>query len=139
MKALLGCTVVSLLFLAGGDADAIKKDLKLLEGTWKVESLEDAQGKKQEFEGATLTFKGDQFEFKKDSEAKKGKVKINPAGKPKEIDIIPEDKDQPLQGIYQIEGATLKICVNDEPMGARPNELAAKDKNMLVILKRVKE
>jgi uncharacterized protein (TIGR03067 family) len=138
MKTLLAGGVLGLLLL-GGDADAIKKDLKLLEGTWKVESLEDAQGKKQEFEGATLTFKQDKLEFKTATETKKGSIKINPAGKPKEIDIRPEGKDEGMQGIYQIDGATLKICVNDDPTGGRPSEFAAKDRYIMVVLKQVKD
>jgi uncharacterized protein (TIGR03067 family) len=144
MKTLLCCGLVAILVLAGGgaeggDAEAVKKDLKALAGKWKVESFEDGQGKKQEFEGATLAFKEDNLEFTKDNETKKGKIKINPAGKPKEIDVMPEGKDDAMLGVYQIDGETLKICLTHEPGGARPNELAAKERWVLVVLKRVKE
>ena len=50
-----------------------------------------------------------------------------------------EGRDDPMIGIYQIDGQTLKICITDEPGGARPNEFTAKDRWVLVVLKRVKE
>jgi uncharacterized protein (TIGR03067 family) len=143
MKTLLCCGLIGMLVLTGGGVqggdDAIKKDLKALEGKWKVESFEDGQGKKQEFEGATLAFKDDNLEFTKDNETKKGKIKVNPAGKPKEIDVMPEGKDDAMLGVYQIDGETLKICITDEPGGARPNEFTAKERWVLVVLKRVEE
>jgi len=146
MKVLLSLGVLGIAALvvvaagaaAAGDAEAIKKDLKALEGTWKVESFENAAGKKDDFVDATLTFKGEDIEFKKGGETKKGSVKINPAGKPKEIDIKPGDEET-VQGIYAIDKDTLKICITEDPTAGRPNEFAAKDKNVLVILKRVKE
>jgi uncharacterized protein (TIGR03067 family) len=142
LKLLCGCGLIGILVVAGvgaGGDDAVKKDLKALEGKWKVESFEDGQGKKQEFEGASLAFKEDNMEFTKDNETKKGKVKLNPAGKPKEIDVMAEGKDDAMLGVYQIDGETLKICITDEPGGARPNEFTAKDRWVLVVLKRVKE
>jgi uncharacterized protein (TIGR03067 family) len=140
MKALLSCGVVGFLVLVGGDADAVKKELKALAGTWKVESFEAADGKKAEFEGALLTFKDDNMEFTKDGETKKGTVKVNPAGKPKEIDIKPEDKNDPIPAIYQIDGATLKFCLAmGEANVARPNEFTAKDNWIVVVLKKEKQ
>ena len=52
--------------------------------------------------------------FKKDNESKKGTFKLNPAGKPKEIDISPaEENAKTLEGIYVIEKEnTLKICLS---------------------------
>ena len=140
MKALLSAGLVGVLVLtgaAGEDNEAVKKDLKALAGKWKVESFEDGDGKKQEFEGATLAFADSNLEFTKDNETKKGKIKLNPAGKPKEIDVMPEGKADAMLGVYQIEGDMLKICITGEPGAARPNEFAAMERWVLVVLTRV--
>src|SRR5688572_12281253 len=103
MKTLLSAGLVGVLVLtgtAGEDNEAVKKDLKALAGKWKVESFEDGQGKKQELEGATLAFTGGNLEFTKDNETKKGKIKLNPDGKPKEIDVMAEGKDDAMLGVY---------------------------------------
>jgi uncharacterized protein (TIGR03067 family) len=141
MKTLLSCGAVAFLAIAamaGGD-EAVKKDLKLLEGAWKIDYVEHADGKKEELNDASVTFKGEQLEFKKGNDTKKASIKINPAGKPKEIDIKPEGKEEAMVGIYKFEDAHLKICVTEEPNAARPNEFVAKDRWMLVVLKRAKE
>jgi uncharacterized protein (TIGR03067 family) len=140
MKTLLAVAAGFVLLVAGQDNDAaIKKDKELLQGTWKIESLENEQGKKEDLQGATLTFSGDKVEFKKGDELKKASYTINPAGKPKEIDLKPEDKDITMQGIYRIEKDTLTICMVQGPNAARPTEFTAKEKCALVILKRDKQ
>ncbi|MCI0683626.1 MAG: TIGR03067 domain-containing protein [Gemmataceae bacterium] len=145
MKKLLAVTVGMLLLngalAVGQDEDAaVKKDKELLKGLWKFESFETQQGKKDDFADATLKFSTDgKIEFSKGGEQKKATYKINPAGKPKEIDLKPEDKDHAMQGIYRIEKDTLTICVCEGQNVARPTEFEAKDKNVLVILKRVKD
>lgn len=139
MKAILGLGITGLLLVAGGDAEAIKKELKALQGKWTIESFEDGQGKKAEFEGATVEFKDRQMAFTKDGETKKGKITLNPAGKPKEMDIKAEGKDEQMLAIYQLEGDKLKMCVSDDPTAGRPRDFAARDRNVLVILKRAKE
>ena len=142
MKALLSSGILALCVVAaasGGGDEAVKKDLKALEGAWKFEYVEHATGKKDDLNDATLVFKGEQMEFKKGDEAKKATIKINPAGKPKEIDIKIADKEETMLGIYTIEDATLKICITEEPGAARPNEFAAKERWVLVVLKRVKQ
>ena len=141
MKALLA-TAVSLVFLAGAQNDdaAVKKEKELLAGVWKIASFESQQGKKEDFEGATLEFKADgKAEFTKGGEAKQATYTINPAGKPKEIDLKPEGKDEAMRGIYRLEKDTLTICIVENPNVGRPNEFAAKDNYVVVTLKREKK
>ena len=120
----------------GADDAAVKKDLKALAGRWKIDSLENPQGKDPSFEGVPVVFQEVDMEFTKDGETKKARIKINPAGKPREIDITPEGKDEFLPGIYAVEGKTLKLCLMMDPNGARPNTFEAKEKQVLVVLKR---
>lgn len=136
MKALLA-TAAGLVFLVAATAQdndaAIKKDLKQFKGTWQFESLETADGKQDDFEGATLMFDGAKIEFKKGDETKKATFTINPAGKPKEIDIKADDKE--MHGIYKFEKSKLTMCIC-EATDARPSEFAAKDTHALITLKR---
>jgi uncharacterized protein (TIGR03067 family) len=140
MKVLL-TVAAGLVFLATAGAQdndpAIKKDKGILKGTWKFESFETAEGKKDDIDGATLSFDADKIEFKKGDEIRKGTFTINPAGKPKEIDFKADDKD--MVGIYKIEKETLTMCVCLEPNQARPGAFAAKEACVLVTLKRLKE
>ena len=141
MKALLAATV-GLVFLAGGQNDdaAVKKEKELLAGVWKITSFESQQGKKEDFEGATLELKTDgKAEFTKGGEAKPATYTINPAAKPKEIDLKPEGKDEAMRGIYRLEKDTLTICIVENPNVGRPNEFAAKDAYVVVMLKREKK
>jgi len=127
----------------GGD-DALKKEQAALQGVWKVISLETPNGKQDDVAGATLEFDKEvkNLTFTKGGETKKGTVKLNPAGKPKEIDIVPnEDANKKMEGIYVLEKDTLKICVCPEGSGdGRPSEFAVKEgkKYVLLTLERAK-
>lgn len=145
MKTVLAAAAGVMMLVTSGvvigqnDDAAVKKDKELLKGLWKFESVETQQGKKDDFADATLKFAVDgKIEFSKGGESKKATYTINPAGKPKEIDIKPENEETKL-GIYRIEKETLVICIAEGNNEARPTEFAAKDKSILVTLKRVKE
>jgi uncharacterized protein (TIGR03067 family) len=64
--------------------------------------------------------------------------KLDPTKKPKAIDVVLQDK-KTGQGIYSLEGDTLKIChgESDDP---RPSEFESKEgsRNTVVVFKRVK-
>jgi uncharacterized protein (TIGR03067 family) len=142
MKTLLavGVSGIFALLAVAQDEGAVKKEMELFKGTWKFESVEGEGGKKEDLGDATLTFSNDgKVEFKKGNDAKKATYKINPAGKPKEIDLKPDDKDESMQGIYRLEKDTLVICIVEGANAARPTEFAAQGRNMLVTLKRLKE
>ena len=144
MKRLLAAAtlivITGSLALAQNDDAAVKKDKELLKGVWKLESFETQQGKKDEFEGATLEFKLDgNAEFTKNGDTKRATYSINPAGKPKELDLKPEGKDDAMLAIYRIEKDVLTICIVEGAGNARPNEFAAKDRNIVVTLKREKK
>jgi uncharacterized protein (TIGR03067 family) len=141
MKALLA-VAASLVFLVGVGAQdndtAVKKDKERFKGTWKFESIENAEGKLDDFDSATLSFDGDKLEFKKGDEVKKATFTLNPAGKPKEIDFKSDDNKE-MAGIYKFGKDTLTMCICLEPNQARPTEFAAKNASVLAVLKRVKQ
>lgn len=137
--ASVGMFLLSVSLVLAQDNDAVKKDKALLKGTWKIDAFETSQGKKDDLQDATLTFEGDKIAFKKGDDTKKGSYSINPAGKPKEIDLKAEDKEEAVLGIYKVDKDTLTLCIAGGPMAVRPTEFEAKDKSVLITLKRVKE
>ncbi len=126
---------------AQGDEATLKKEKAALQGAWKIVSLETATGKDAKVEGAILDFDkdGKNFTFTLNGDTKKATFKLYAAGKPKEIDIISPD-GKTLEGVYQIEKDTLKICLATDINDGRPNEFATKEgKNfVLIVLERVK-
>src|SRR5437868_308419 len=106
------CAGVSLVSAAGQD-DA-KKDLAALKGTWGITSAE-KDGKDVTDKAVTLTFDGSKVIVKKDAKILfEGSYKIDPAKKPKTIDVVQESegdaKGKTIPGIYILDGDSLKIC-----------------------------
>ncbi len=124
-----------------GDDAALKKEKAALQGVWKIVSFETPDGKNDDLVDATFEFDkdGKSITFTKGNETKKGTFKLNPAGKPKEIDISPSDENKTFEAIYQIDKKTLKLCLSTGNDG-RPNEFAVKDgkKYVLVTMERAK-
>jgi uncharacterized protein (TIGR03067 family) len=141
MRGLLTLAASFLSMMAAGAQDndaAVAKDMGLFKGTWNFESFETDQGKQDNMGSATLSFDGGNVEFKKGDETKKGTYTINPAGKPKEIDLK-TDTNEHFQGIYKFKQDTLTMCLTKGPDQARPTEFTAGDGRVLMTLKRAKE
>jgi uncharacterized protein (TIGR03067 family) len=144
--SLLTAVAVGLLVGAGVPAGQRKKDKAALQGVWKVVTIEHGQTKKEDNEGHELVFKGDEFTLRKgDQTIFKGKFKLDPAKKPKQIDLdITEDVKnksvgQTAEGIYALEKDRLKCCIMEPGSGgARPTEFSAPEgtKQVVVTLKR---
>jgi len=125
-----------IVFAAQGDEAALKKERAALQGTWKIVNLETAKGKDNNAEGATIEFDkdGKNLVFTHNNEAKKGTFKLNPAGKPKEIDIKPADEDKTFEGIYELSKDKLKICLSMGNNEGRPGEFATKEGKSFVLV-----
>ena len=98
----------------GGDEAAIKKEQALLKGMWKIVNVKSYSEKPPDIVGTTWEFDkdGKTLTFTKDNETHKVTYKLNPAGKPAEIDLIPSGAKEVYKGIYQIEKDTLvESCV----------------------------
>jgi len=145
---------VSLAFLAASvltasdDAkeQAIKKDRKAMEGTWRAVSLEVNGNKSAENDArkivvinhadGTWTLKVD------DKEISKGTNKIDPTKKPKTIDFTPtegEGKGKEFLGIYEQGRKSRKLCFV-ESSKERPTEFSSPvgSNRILVIFEREK-
>jgi uncharacterized protein (TIGR03067 family) len=126
-------------------ADAGKKDLKALEGTWKAVKGEEngapvKEGAIKQFE---LTIKGDKYTLRVNGEeTEQGTLKLDPTKKPKAVDFKitkgdDEGKDQ--HGLYQIEGDRFTLCFAP-PGKDRPKQLKteAGSEQTLIVFERLK-
>lgn len=101
---------------AFGKEDEAKKDLEKLQGEWVIVSAErDGQpAPKEETASLKRTVKGDEYTVTRNGETiGKGKYRMDPTKKPKSIDAITKSEDGEeitLQGIYEFEGETYKVC-----------------------------
>jgi uncharacterized protein (TIGR03067 family) len=140
----------AILFAAGlpARADDDKKDaekeLRHLEGTWKVVSRE-VDGKKvadEEIKKLTLNIAagGRAALLSEGSAVAMADVTVFPAKKPKEIDLLlgqGENKGKIARGIYELKDDTLRICYAP-PGKDRPTEFSSKpgSGNTLSLFKR---
>ena len=124
MKRLAVAVLISSLVGAATAQDA-EKELKKLEGTYKVKALtKDGMDAPKEVMDSVkgVAIKGGKLIIKVMGEDKTAKIKVDPTKKPAHIDITPEDgpeKDKTFPGIYKVEKGELTIVVR---RGRRPAE-----------------
>jgi uncharacterized protein (TIGR03067 family) len=141
-RTTLGLALILLLAGAnarGGDA---KKDKEKLQGTWMLTSME-VGGKAVPLpKDAKLIFAGDKLTATGGPMGDEhATYKLDAGKKPRQIDLI-EKKDgkdgKTIQGIYSIEGDTLKLAFAVEAeKGPRPTAFEGKEVGVMT-LKRVK-
>ncbi|WP_339687202.1 TIGR03067 domain-containing protein [Gimesia maris] len=125
---------------------AIKKDHKLIEGTWRIKTLEVNGNKAGDADASKFTVvNGADGAWRLRSEGNevaKGTSTIDPTQKPRTIDFMPtsgQDQGQTLLGIYELKKNTRKLCF--APAGRnRPTEFSstAENQHILVTFERVK-
>jgi uncharacterized protein (TIGR03067 family) len=120
--------------LGSGQDDAFKKELKALAGTWRPvfsetdgnkapeERLKESSMTRDET-GKVIGRRGDMIVLE-------ARVKqIDASKKPKTIDnevTAGDQKGKTIQGIYEIDGDTLRVCVVLPGRGERPTEFSGR-------------
>ncbi len=121
-------------------AEANKKELEKLQGSWLLQSKqEEGQDEKlRDQDRVSLTIAGTRITIKEEKEYK-GTIAIDAGKKPAAIDLIPTEEGEKgkLLGIYQVEGDTLKLCYG-RPGVPRPTEFTTKanSKQVLMVFKK---
>jgi len=120
-------------------AEELKKVLMQLEGAWTSVSVErDGQALGEDFvKDFKLVFKDDKVTARHPA-----KFKLDLSKTPKRIDVTPEegpDKDRTIEGIYELKGEDLKVCIA-LPGKERPKEFVSKPDSgtVLFVLKKAK-
>lgn len=118
---------------SAGDAtdDAIKKDRKRIEGTWRAVELVVDGNKADEADAKKITVvngaDGSWSLNVEGAEVSQGTSVIDPSKKPKTIDLTPtlgEGKGMVHEGIYEVEEKTRKLCLAP-PGKPRPSEFSS--------------
>ena len=111
--------------------EAIKKDRKQIEGTWRVVALEVNGNKAMDEDAKKLTWStapdGTWSLLSEGKEISKGTSTIDPTKKPKTIDFTPtegEGKGNQYLGIYELGEKTRKMCFAP-PGKERPTEFTS--------------
>jgi uncharacterized protein (TIGR03067 family) len=118
-------------FAGDNKEDAVKKELKLLQGNWEMQSFE-TNGNHlpdEKVKAIKLTIKDNRYVVDLGEQKFELTFKIDPTKKPKTIDLTMakgEEKAVTL-GIYEITGDTFKICRTLEAGRDRPTEFATKE------------
>ena len=125
--------------------DAIKNEMKKLDGTWVVQSVVRDPREKGEGECKDLRIivSSRNVVVKAAGEDKtlgKAVIKIDPTKKPKTIDITGEGEMEAVRSIYELERDTLRVCWGPSEKMQRPTQLTSKPGSgqSLVVLKRGK-
>ncbi len=112
---------------------------KALEGVWSIESLED-HAKVADPKGFQVVFDEDQFIFKSPEEQSfSGRYEIDPDRGPQIINFIAKRDGKPRLAIFDLKGNELRICMNEDPDGERPDRFVSEKigkNDLLMILKR---
>ena len=148
---LLGFTLLLVVtgLAAAGDAkdEAIKKDRKKYEGTWRVVSLEVDGNKSAEDDAKKITVINEaDGKWAIEVEGKviaRGTSEIDPAKKPRAVDLKVTEGDgkgQTALGIYEFGDDTRTVCLAQAGKD-RPSEFSSKagSGHILAVLMRVKK
>jgi uncharacterized protein (TIGR03067 family) len=128
-------TVMAAVSAHAGDEAAEKKDKAALQGLWKIVSIEFFQGKDENAVGVIFDFDkdGKKLTIDPNGKTKKATFTLNPAGKPKEIELKTTDDDRSYEGIYEITKGSLKLCFALNAGDGRPTEFATKEGKSYVL------
>lgn len=138
MNAKWPCALIAVLLLGAGDATDAKKEAAKFHGTWTADSvIYDGEEHKLKFK---IVFKGDEGVVKDNEKVQdeyaKIKFKLDPAAKPKTIDLTVTggtQTDSAMKGIYEFKDGELRICAKVFGDG-RPKEFEAPDGSNTVLL-----
>jgi uncharacterized protein (TIGR03067 family) len=143
----LGIACLASLWADESKDEAIKKDRKVYEGTWRVVSLEVDGNKAAEDDAKKIVVanKADgSWSIEVDGKVvAKGTSTIDPSKKPKTIDLTiteGDDAGKTALGIYELDKDSRKVCISQSGKD-RPTEFSSKPASghVLVTFKREKQ
>jgi uncharacterized protein (TIGR03067 family) len=131
--------VVLVLPVAAAPLPPVSDDAKLIQGTWTVVSFQSGIDRLPANKNPTeLVVKGDMLTVNLATrEEARGKIKLNMAKKPKELDLTIKEGNESVSVyfIYELDGDNLKLCWR-KPGGTRPTAFTADGTNGFMVLKR---
>lgn len=139
-----GVMVLTLaLVVIAARARAEEKAAKDLEGTWKISSAQENGEAKEQYKDSTVTIRDGKFTVKRpDGTTYEGTYKVTMAGGKSGIDLTYTSgplEGKSFQGIFTVEGDTLKLCRPTESGKERPTELDAKSDSGMILFTLTRE
>jgi uncharacterized protein (TIGR03067 family) len=111
------------------DKDAVAKELQKLQGTWVISTVERGGEAMPAEKGFEAVIKGGKLQFLNNGQQDHEEaLEIDPGKDPKHITLTREEqgKKRTVQGIYALDGDTLKLCLDGSEKG-RPAKFTTKD------------
>ncbi len=130
-RSWLGAVV--LLALWASAASGLAEEPDLLDGTWRIASLELGSIDVPELVGAELTLHGGKKELKLPSgQVEKGTYELDPEQSPSHIDSTTAGQQGTQRGIFRLEGDRLAFCLSRA--GNRPTEFSTAGNSDLMLI-----
>lgn len=138
MKTVPWICLATILFAAAGWSQDAGDERKLLQGAWLPSAGELSENPFDEatLKSMKLVIEGDNYTVTVGKSVDKGTTKIDPAAKPKSLDIIGTDgpnKGKTILAIYELNGDTLRVCY-DLTGKARPSEFKTRKGQLLFLV-----
>lgn len=114
----------------------VAREFKRFEGTWKFISMEVEGERKPDSEimKYTMILSGDHWiVYDGSNRVADTSFELDPTAVPKEIDLFPSDGRR-LQGIYELQDDTFKMCDRSADKGDRPIQFATEPNSGLVLV-----
>jgi uncharacterized protein (TIGR03067 family) len=127
----------------GDEGKKAKEDAKKMDGTWKPVTAE-LDGKpfsEEVLKTMKLVVADGKYTVTVGEQADEGTVKLDPAKKPCEMDIVGTkgpNKDKTIQAVYELKDDTLRVCY-DLTGKARPKEFKTKGGTQLFLVEYKRE
>jgi uncharacterized protein (TIGR03067 family) len=130
MRFLIGLTLMigmTQTVTAGGDGRAVKR----LQGTWKVVSIRIGSLNQKPLNDIYFLFRDKSFAFQKDGKLAGGTIRVDASEPIKQIDLKivkssnPDEVGSILEGIFDCQGDSLKLCFAIPGEEKRPTEFVA--------------
>jgi uncharacterized protein (TIGR03067 family) len=141
---LLMIVAVGLLLAADKADDAIKAEIKKLQGDWEAQSLQslDAKTPEEDLKGLRLVIDGDKWtNYRGDKKGTELTWKVDPSKDPKHLDltVTRNGKKVVVLCVYELKGDTLTVCRPFKNPGERPTKIAPAEGTGVAVWKRVKK
>lgn len=143
MRTLASATFAFLVLGHAIAGDATTAERKSLDGTWQATAYDQGNNKNYErlVKGMTWTFDGEKFSWNMEGKAElQGTYTVDPARKPKQINLTDDKGKHDCLGVYELDGDTLKLRFQATRDG-RPKAVEAEKgaKRFFIVLTRVKK
>ena len=128
-----GALFLTAALLLAADTPKSSTDHDKIQGVWKItssrENGQEPQGERKErMEKVRVRFTADKVIFGEGEEKQEGTYKLDPAKQPPTIEVTTlsgPNKGKKTNGIYKLDGDTLKVCMSIEDGKEAPADFTA--------------